>query len=479
MSAGTDPAPAEAPDDRHSALESPALRLEGLGPSVPRGPLGAAGRHDLARDALTFFVRQQGNFPGGPSSTPRPHLVDGAGTGGRRGGPAGGAVVGHARPGQPAHLPPGRCRSSGWLDPAATSVTVDGVPLSGLERYIHQGVPAVSSGRAPGRVAVLDLVFAPRQAGATGWRCVPRLLRLPATAVYDLTVGEADGLGPEVLRAGDGALYAVLGSERLRVPDLQTATVFGFAPADVVPAAPETLASFSEGPPLPALRGGDGGAGPRQSAGVPPRGGRRVRDRELPASRAVEVHGPALNSVPPVLLDGMVVEGHAGRLPGGRRPPAQGAGLGLAADAGAQAGGGRPRPRAHPGHPAPKLPPVAHPRGAHLDRAFFSPVLGRSMPYRVFLPPATTPCGRRRALYPVVYLLHGMGGRFDEWSGYGVEEVANQLLADGDLAEAIFVLPRGTGLVEPGRPGRDAVGRVRRAGPGAPRGRHLPHRRPA
>ena len=53
---------------------------------------------------------------------------------------------------------------SGWLDPAATSVTVDGVPLPGLERYIHQGVPAVSGGQLR-ELAVLDLVFAPPRAG--------------------------------------------------------------------------------------------------------------------------------------------------------------------------------------------------------------------------------------------------------------------------------------------------------------------------
>ena len=46
------------------------------------------------------------------------------------------------------------------------------------------------------------------------------------------------------------------------------------------------------------------------------------------------------------------------------------------------------------------------------------PSWGARCPTGCSCPPATTPCGRRRR-YPVVYLLHGMGGRFDEWSGYG------------------------------------------------------------
>ena len=112
-----------------------------------------------------------------------------------------------------------------------------------------------------------------------------------------------------VLRAGDGALYAVLGSERLRVPDLQTATVFGFAPADVVPAAPETLASSQKARPAgPPGRGWCGPPAARWcSASLAGAGCATGSCRR----RGPEVHGPALNSVPPVLLDGMVVEGHA------------------------------------------------------------------------------------------------------------------------------------------------------------------------
>jgi predicted peptidase len=46
------------------------------------------------------------------------------------------------------------------------------------------------------------------------------------------------------------------------------------------------------------------------------------------------------------------------------------------------------------------------------DVSFFSAALQRQMPYRVFLPAKLLP-GQK---LPVVYLLHGNGGRFSEWS---------------------------------------------------------------
>src|SRR5204862_4380329 len=45
--------------------------------------------------------------------------------------------------------------------------------------------------------------------------------------------------------------------------------------------------------------------------------------------------------------------------------------------------------------------------------------------------------------YPVLYLLHGLSGRYDEWDGYGVSEVANALSADGKFPGVIMVMPQG------------------------------------
>jgi S-formylglutathione hydrolase FrmB len=48
------------------------------------------------------------------------------------------------------------------------------------------------------------------------------------------------------------------------------------------------------------------------------------------------------------------------------------------------------------------------------DVTFFSTALKREMPYRVFLPVNLVPVQK----LPVVYLLHGGGGNFRDWSNY-------------------------------------------------------------
>lgn len=51
------------------------------------------------------------------------------------------------------------------------------------------------------------------------------------------------------------------------------------------------------------------------------------------------------------------------------------------------------------------------------DMRFYSQALGREMPYRVYLPQDAA-AGHARAPLPVVYLLHGKGQDFREWSNY-------------------------------------------------------------
>jgi putative tributyrin esterase len=58
--------------------------------------------------------------------------------------------------------------------------------------------------------------------------------------------------------------------------------------------------------------------------------------------------------------------------------------------------------------------PLLTPRVALQDVTFHSAALGRDMPYRV-ITPANTPSGTK---LPVVYLLHGGGGSFRDWSNY-------------------------------------------------------------
>jgi enterochelin esterase-like enzyme len=78
-------------------------------------------------------------------------------------------------------------------------------------------------------------------------------------------------------------------------------------------------------------------------------------------------------------------------------------------------------------------------REEHLE----SQVLGRRMPYLIWLPPGYTPSRR----YPVVYLLHGAGdgespGRA-EWMNLGISDALNEAVATGELPPAIVVFPEG------------------------------------
>jgi putative tributyrin esterase len=66
------------------------------------------------------------------------------------------------------------------------------------------------------------------------------------------------------------------------------------------------------------------------------------------------------------------------------------------------------------------------------DVSFFSTALNREMPYRVYLP-GNVDAGQR---FPVVYLLHGNGGSYREWSNF---TAAAQYAAQG----LILVMPEG------------------------------------
>src|SRR5437763_3806676 len=75
-----------------------------------------------------------------------------------------------------------------------------------------------------------------------------------------------------------------------------------------------------------------------------------------------------------------------------------------------------------------------------LHTAFYSAALGQDLSYLVWLPPEYDAADRR---YPVLYLLHGIGGDNREWLGYGVDTAAACLLAAGRIQPFLIVLPQG------------------------------------
>src|SRR5919201_3163912 len=71
---------------------------------------------------------------------------------------------------------------------------------------------------------------------------------------------------------------------------------------------------------------------------------------------------------------------------------------------------------------------------------FKSLVLGRTMPYSIYLPPGYATSKRN---YPVVYMLHGMSGTNDEWREYGIFDAADRMIRAGEIRPLIIVLPQG------------------------------------
>ena len=98
---------------------------------------------------------------------------------------------------------------------------------------------------------------------------------------------------------------------------------------------------------------------------------------------------------------------------------------------------------------------------------FDSKVTGGKRPASVYLPPGYSADKK----YPVLYLLHGIGGNETHWPGPGsAGAILDNLIADGKAVPMIVVMPNGRASNEPST--LFAGGRPGGAGPGAggPRG---------
>jgi enterochelin esterase-like enzyme len=89
--------------------------------------------------------------------------------------------------------------------------------------------------------------------------------------------------------------------------------------------------------------------------------------------------------------------------------------------------------------PAP--PATPSPGGRSGTARFESAALGRVMPYLVYLPPGYD--AHPAARYPVLYMLHGMGGDERQWQRLGLLTAAERLIATGEIPPMIIVMPRG------------------------------------
>ena len=111
--------------------------------------------------------------------------------------------------------------------------------------------------------------------------------------------------------------------------------------------------------------------------------------------------------------------------------------------------------RAYPAAPAgfaDERPGVA--RGRMEEFGYDSVITGTRRKARVYLPPGY-PGGRR---YPVLYLLHGIAGNQDEWSGYvRANTILDNLIADGEAVPMIVVMRNGRALADDAPPPADRV----------------------
>lgn len=83
---------------------------------------------------------------------------------------------------------------------------------------------------------------------------------------------------------------------------------------------------------------------------------------------------------------------------------------------------------------------LPRPAGAELllSQSFHSDALGAEMKYSIYLPPGLDPDGS----YPVIYLLHGIGGDELSWPKLGnVEKVADDLISAKKIAPVVLVMP--------------------------------------
>jgi enterochelin esterase-like enzyme len=69
-----------------------------------------------------------------------------------------------------------------------------------------------------------------------------------------------------------------------------------------------------------------------------------------------------------------------------------------------------------------------------------SPTLRYDIDTRLYLPPCYESDPTRR--YPVLYLLHGLNFTEDQWERVGVITATNDLIASGEIAPLIIVMPR-------------------------------------
>jgi enterochelin esterase-like enzyme len=92
---------------------------------------------------------------------------------------------------------------------------------------------------------------------------------------------------------------------------------------------------------------------------------------------------------------------------------------------------------------APAAPVLTQPAVSRIVAAtFYSHAMQMQRSYEIYLPASYAQAPDRT--YPVLYLLHGDGGRFTDWAAFGLQAKMDQAIAGG-APEMIVVMPDGSG----------------------------------
>jgi enterochelin esterase-like enzyme len=79
--------------------------------------------------------------------------------------------------------------------------------------------------------------------------------------------------------------------------------------------------------------------------------------------------------------------------------------------------------------------------GSMFDAEMWSPILQRQMTFRIYLPPDYFSTDDRR--YPTLYMLHGAGGNYTEWSDSYLPQQLDDMIVQGATQPMIAVMPDG------------------------------------
>jgi len=102
---------------------------------------------------------------------------------------------------------------------------------------------------------------------------------------------------------------------------------------------------------------------------------------------------------------------------------------------------------------ATNTPEISAASGCSSERGQFehgnlsSQLLPEPLEFRVYLPPCYEQLSRQR--YPVLYLVHGQSFNHDQWDRLGAGEIAGRLIAAGEIAPFLIVLPRDRSWAQP------------------------------